>query len=186
MTTAELLAVTALAVAVAGLLIGLVTTLRLGRAAARGRRDRDDLAALQERCAALAGELEALRTSHRPVPGDDEPGRDGPAAGDPAAYVITGLEPDRTPTAATAAPAPTARLEGRLFADLVLRESVVKAAALAHGVRRAASPEVRDRVRLEVRRELRRARKQRRADLRAARRHLHAEQRLDPAGEDAA
>ena len=64
-----------------------------------------------------------------------------------------------------------------LFADIVLRETVVQAAALAAGLRRALSPESRNRIRFEMRREVKRARKQRRADLREARREWEARQR---------
>jgi hypothetical protein len=70
-----------------------------------------------------------------------------------------------------------ARVETALFADLVLRETVVKAASLAHGVRRALEPETRNRIRFEIRREVKRARKQRRADLRQARREWESRQR---------
>jgi len=70
-----------------------------------------------------------------------------------------------------------ARIDGRLFADIVLREAVVRAASLTHGVRRALSPEVVWRVRGEVRRELKRARRQRKADLKVARREWEARQR---------
>ena len=63
------------------------------------------------------------------------------------------------------------RVDSALFADLVLRETVVKAASLTHGLRRALAPEVRNRIRFEMGREVKRARKQRRADLKAARRH---------------
>ena len=58
---------------------------------------------------------------------------------------------------------------------------VVKAASLAHGVRRALDPETRNRIRFEMRREVKRARKQRRADTREARREWEARQRADPA-----
>lgn len=68
-----------------------------------------------------------------------------------------------------------------LFADLVLRESAVQAASLAHGLRRALAPETRHRIRFEMRREVKRARKQRRADLRAARREWQARGRADQA-----
>ena len=64
-----------------------------------------------------------------------------------------------------------------VFADIVLRETVVQAASLAAGLRRALSPEVRNRIRFEMRREVKRARKQRRADQRAARREWEARQR---------
>jgi hypothetical protein len=81
---------------------------------------------------------------------------------------------------------------GPLFADLVLRESVVQAASLASGLRRALAPETRNRIRFEMKREVKRARKQRRADLRRARREWEARQRAEvrldepTAGEDAA
>jgi hypothetical protein len=81
----------------------------------------------------------------------------------------TGGAPSST-TGAPMVPAP-------LFADMVLRESVLQAAALAAGLRRALSPESRNRIRFEMRREVKRARKQRRADLRAARRDWEARQR---------
>ena len=77
-----------------------------------------------------------------------------------------------------------------LFADLVLRETVVKAAALVHGLRRALAPETRNRIRFEMRREVKRARKQRRADTRQARREWTSRQRAQmgeegPAGSGA-
>ena len=57
---------------------------------------------------------------------------------------------------------------GSSFADIVARESAIKAVGLAHGLRRALSPEARNRIRFEMQREVKRARKQRRADQRAA------------------
>lgn len=83
-------------------------------------------------------------------------------------------------------PLPAARIEGRLFADLVLRETVVKAASLAHGVRRALAPEQRLRMRAEFKREVRRSRKQRRAEIKEARRHLAQVARQRAAAQDAA
>ena len=72
-----------------------------------------------------------------------------------------------------------------VFADIVLRETVVQAASLVHGVRRALSPETRNRIRFEMRREVKRSRKQRRADLREARREWEARQRAAMATDDA-
>ncbi len=72
---------------------------------------------------------------------------------------------------------PAARIEGRLFADIVLRESVVKAASLGHGVRRALAPETRNRIRFEMKREVKRSRRQRRAELKDVRRSQQARQR---------
>ena len=89
-------------------------------------------------------------------------------------FVITDLgQPEADPV--PAAPAPN--VGGALFADLVLRETVVKAASLAYGVRRALDAETRNRVRFEMRREVRRSRKQRRIETREARREWAARQR---------
>jgi hypothetical protein len=74
---------------------------------------------------------------------------------------------------------PAPMVPGPLFADLVLRESVVQAASLASGLRRALAPEMRNRIRFEMRREVKRARKQRRGDLRQARREWEARQRAE-------
>jgi hypothetical protein len=89
-------------------------------------------------------------------------GDTGPAAG-------RATEPATGPT--STAPGGAERVDSALFADLVLRETVVKAASLTHGLRRALAPESRNRIRFEMGREVKRARKQRRADLKAARRH---------------
>jgi hypothetical protein len=76
-------------------------------------------------------------------------------------------------------PATDHRIDGSLFADLVLRESLVKGVSLAYGVGRALSPETRHRIRFLMRQEVKRARKQRRADVRAAKRHRADLQRAD-------
>ena len=76
--------------------------------------------------------------------------------------------------------------DARLFADIVLRETVVKAASFAHGVRRGLSPEIRNKMWFEMRREVKRARKQRRADLKAAQRDWKARQRAALDEDDAA
>jgi hypothetical protein len=85
-------------------------------------------------------------------------------------YVITrlGNEPDDEP-------APV--LETKLFADVVLREAVVKAASLAYGVRRGLSPANRNRIWFEMRREVKRARKERKAEEREAIREYRARRR---------
>ena len=94
-------------------------------------------------------------------------------------FVITrlGVEPESEPV-------PT--VEPRLFADLVLRESVVKAAALAYGVRRGLAPANRNRIWFEMRREVKRARKERRAEEREAIREWRARQRAAVQEESAA
>jgi hypothetical protein len=89
---------------------------------------------------------------------------------EPTEFVITrlGKEPEE-------GPAPT--LETKLFADVVLRETVVKAASLAYGVRRGLSPANRNRIWFEMRREVKRARKDRKAEEREAIREWRARQR---------
>jgi hypothetical protein len=89
----------------------------------------------------------------------------------PAQFVITGLGQE------SEADLPPPTVDRAVFADMVLRETVVKAASLAHGVRRGLAPESRNRIRFEMKQEVRRSRKQRRADVKAARRDLHARQR---------
>ena len=97
-----------------------------------------------------------------------------PATDEEAAYVVTSI--------AETEPTSDRRIEGSLFADLVLRESVVKSVSFVYGVRRALAPETRNRIRFQMRQEIKRSRKQRRIDVRAARRRL-ADRRRD---EDAA
>ncbi|CAI9406104.1 hypothetical protein [Nocardioides sp. T2.26MG-1] len=151
----------------AGALALLALGLGVALLRARSRTDRAVTAARAE-TAALRAELEALeRRLSRPDP------RTPADAAEPQEYVITHLgedDPDATEPA---------HLERALFADLVLRETVVKAASLAHGVRRALAPETRNRIRFEMRREVKRARKQRRSDTRQARREWQARQRAD-------
>lgn len=161
----------AVAVALALLALGLGAALYRSRS----RTDRE-LAAARSETAALRAQLDALERRL------DPPARPGAAESE---YVITHLgeaEPGSVQPE---------RIETALFADLVLRESVVKAAALAHGLRRALDPETRNRIRFEMRREVRRARKQRRADTRQARREWEARRRAavdtdDPDDQDSA
>jgi len=95
---------------------------------------------------------------------------------DETEYLVTmlGRDNDRNGTA-DSEPAPV--VGGPLFADLVLRESVVQAASFASGLRRALEPAHLNRIRFEMRREIKRARKQRRANLRQARREYEARER---------
>lgn len=127
------------------------------------------VAALALRLAGRVASLESqvAESRHVPVEVADAP---EPFARE---YVITHLgEPEPEPE--TVAPSSVAP---GMFADLVLRESVVQAASLFHGVRRALTPENRNRIRFEMRREVKRSRKQRRSDLRQARREWEARQR---------
>ena len=99
---------------------------------------------------------------------------DGPRpASRPVEYVITHVgEPEPE---VVAEPAPS--VSGPLFADIVLRETVVQTASLFQGLRRALAPETRNRIRFHMRQEVKRSRKQRRAELREVRREWAARQR---------
>ena len=130
----------------------------------------EQVAAAYALVAVLEERVAALEETRRAEPVAD-------TASEAPTYVISRIaEPD-------AEPAPVDhRIDGSLFADLVLRESMVKGISLAYGVGRALSPETRNRIRFLMRQEVKRSRKQRRIDLRAARRHLADLQR---AAEDA-
>jgi len=105
------------------------------------------------------------------------------ADGGTTAFVITQVgEPggqvggDERPGATVAVP--VARpIDGRLFTDIVARETVVKAAGWTHGLRRALSPESRNRIRFAVRQETRRAGRDRRAETKQALREFRARER---------
>lgn len=88
-----------------------------------------------------------------------------------AAYVITGIADGDEPS-----PVPE-RIDGRLFVDIVARETLVKAASWTHGLRRALAPETRHRIGFEVRHQTRRSRKDRKAEMREALRHYRARHR---------
>ena len=95
-------------------------------------------------------------------------------------YVITRVgEPEPEPEPVPTVPAP-------VFADLLLKETVVQTASLFQGLRRALSPETRNRIRFHMRQEVKRSRKQRRAELREVRREWAARQRAAMAADDVA
>lgn len=103
------------------------------------------------------------------------------APAEPEEYVITSLG-DQHEVAARGSSTrgsaePAERIDGRLFVDIVARETVVKAAALGHGVRRALAPEVRNRIRFEMKREVKRSRKARKDEYRRVRDEIRARER---------
>jgi len=142
------------------------------------RRTRRELTQTRLEAAELRSRVDALAEQLR-VP---EPAPTTAPSTAPTEFVITAMGVDN------ADEPPVQRLEGRLFADIVLRETVVRAVSLTHGVRRALAPETRNRIRFEMRREVKRSRKQRRADTKAALRDWEARQRtlVDLDDEDAA
>ncbi|WP_110205644.1 hypothetical protein [Nocardioides daejeonensis] len=151
--TAAFCAVTLLAVVIAGAL--LVRTAR-----AQARRTELALAEARAEAEALRARVDALALTAAPTVVEE--------------YVITGLGTEVDETAAR----PVAeRIDGRLFVDIVARESVVKAAAFGHGLRQALSPESRNRIRFEMKREMKRLRKERRTIVRSLKREAAIRQR---------
>ncbi len=75
---------------------------------------------------------------------------------------------------------------GPVFADLLLKETVVQTASLFQGLRRALAPETRNRIRFHMRQEVKRSRKQRRTELREVRREWAARQRAAMAADEPA
>jgi hypothetical protein len=119
-------------------------------------------------------------TEGQPAPVDLQLG--SRAADEPAVeYVITMVgEPEPE------VPEPVPTVPGPVFADLLLKESVVQTASLFQGLRRALAPETRNRIRFHMRQEVKRSRKQRRAELREVRREWAARQRAAMAAEERA
>lgn len=156
-------------------LVALVALLVAVRARARAARAEVSAAALAERVALLES----------PVASAPPPRADDATMG---TYVITGVGTDvpvdRPPVDPPTVDPPTvaARIDGRLFTDIVARETVVKAASWTHGLRRALSPANRNRIRFEMRQETRRAGRERRAETRQALREFRARQRADLGG----
>ncbi len=177
----------ALCAVLAVVVIGLAVALRRSY-----QRTAKEFAALERRFDALEKAREAVPVE----PGDFETGGTRPEEprdeasrrvepsstnGGASEYVIT-----RIGSADSDDLEPVDPPDARLFADIVLRETVVKAASFAHGVRRGLSPENRNKMWFEMRREVKRARKQRRADLKAAQRDWKARQRAALDEDDAA
>jgi hypothetical protein len=152
-------AVGALAVLCLALLVTVVRARRSGALAAR---------LAQAELSDLRARIHALEDTHETTS----------RVSAPVEYVITGLGDDTASEGAA-----PARVDGAMFADTVLRETVVRAASLASGVRRGLAPATRNRIRFEMKQEVRRSRKQRRADLRTAQRDLHARQRQTMTGD---
>jgi hypothetical protein len=130
----------------------------------------------------LSGRINGLeRRLAAPSPsGDQLRSPDEPRPAPEPEYVITRVgepEPEPEPVPTVAAP---------VFADIVLRETVVHTASLFHGLRRALAPETRNRIRFHMRQEVKRSRKQRRIELREVRREWAARQRAAMAPDESA
>jgi hypothetical protein len=117
---------------------------------------------------AMRRRLAALEARPEPVP--VEVPAPAPVLREAPEFVITRMgEPEPEPEAPVV-PAP-------VFADIVARETVIHAAGLVAGLRRALDPETRNRIRFHMRQEVKRSRKQRKTELREVRREWAAKQR---------
>lgn len=143
--------------------LGAIALLALGAALLALRAARRALAEARALAARPASEAVAADVPS-PV---EAPGPPAPREPE-AAYVITGID-----AGGDDSPVPE-RIDGRLFVDIVARETLVKAASWTHGLRRALAPETRNRIGFEVRQQTRRSRKDRKAEMRAALRHYRA------------
>ena len=134
--------------------VALVALLLSARAHRRATRAEAYAAALAERLAVLESP-----PAQEPVP----------VAEPLDAFVITRMHESGQPAG------PVARdIDGRLFADIVARETVVKAASWTHGLRRALSPETRNRIRFAIRQETKRSGRERKDEMREALRQYRA------------
>jgi len=116
----------------------------------------DQLAALRGELASLAERLDQAETPKQP---------EGLSGGE--AVVITRVGEDQ---GASGSGSPAA--SGRIVLSAAVGEPLVRTAAVLHGVRRALAPETRNRIRFEMKREVRRSRKQRKQDMKAAYRQM--------------
>ena len=155
-------AAVAVAVAVGLLLVLLRRERRLRR---RDERLEAELAAARAESAELRGRLATL-----------ERATTAPALRH-AEFLITDAGQDRGPE-----PAGVAVPDG-LVLSATLGEPVVRAMALAHGVRRALSAESRNRIRFAMRQEVRRTRRRRKREMKQAWRRAQAEERRAQAAE---
>ncbi|MBM9458811.1 hypothetical protein JK386_02775 [Nocardioides sp. zg-536] len=173
--------------ALAGLLVLVLGVVWLLVSVRRTRRRTEELvAAAAGQTEALRAELEALgrRLGGESASADSAPVPQGSGVAVPEEreYVITelGYQPTDQPSTQPRPEVPAPVVPAPVFADIVMRESVIKTAALAAGLRRALSPEVRNRIRFEMKREVKRSRKERRAMLKAARRDWESRGRGEP------
>lgn len=164
------LAVAVLAGAVA---LALVALLMLRAVARERRRTTELLRSAATDAEELRGQLAQIEQRIAEQAAAQERERAVPVRSDDREYVITDLGRERDRGARETVPA----LPGPVFVDILLRESLIRTTSLAAGLRRALAPEVRNRIRFEMKREVKRARKQRRTDLRTARREYEARQR---------
>ena len=186
-------AVAACVVSAAALLAGVVLARSSRRARARLEGElaasREELQALHKRLDGLSRQVEPARSPRSARATSATPcSRPRSARSADEEFVITtaGLPEARRSDEVAPSDVPDRQLSAKEFTSVALGESLVTLASLAYGVRRALSPENRNRIAFEMRREVRRARKQRKADLKEAKRRLRAEAFVTDSAEDAA
>ena len=163
------------AAAGAAVLAALGTCLLLVRGSRRNRAElRAELSAARDDVRHLTDRLEALTAE---VAETHRAAVERSVQQEVAPFVITGLvadtepEPDGVQREAEIVHA-IAASSPRWVPATPLREALIRTVSLGHGVRRALSPDNRDRIVLEMRAEVRRSRRQRKAEMKAVRRYL--------------
>lgn len=147
------------------LLVALVVALRQRN---RTRLDLEQmLAAAQRESDDLRARLEALTS--------DVPARRSSSRSEIATYLITDAGPG--PKQVSRTPENQVEVPDRLVLTATVGKPLVKVAAFGHGVRRALSPENRNRIWFEMRREVRAARKRRKQQYRQYQREVRADER---------
>lgn len=151
---------------------GAATALLLVALVAFARRRNRSRADLEEMLAAAQRESDDLRARLEELTALLEPSVDRLPA-ESATYLITDAGRRTTELEATdQVPVPD-----RLVLSATVGVPLVKAAAFGHGVRRALSPESRNRIWFQMKREVRAARKRRKALVRQYQRDLRADER---------
>ena len=148
-------------------LLGLVLLCLVLAMLARGRREaRRELAAARAETELLRTRLEVLEERAATLERDSTT-LTRAIGGEGASYLITDAGLERAEP----------NVPDRVVLSAAFGEPLVKMVAFGHGVARALSPESRNRIWFEMRREVRRARKQRRRDMKQAYRQMRDEER---------
>jgi hypothetical protein len=158
--------IASLAAALAAVVVALALLLVVARRDARLRAELGLARAESAELRARLAELEAAEARHG-----------APRGVVPAEFVITdaGTHPDEDDGPRERPDVPA--VPDRVVLGATLGEPLVKAFALAHGVRRALSAESRNRIRFAMRQEVRRTRRQRRREMKQAWRRMQAAER---------
>ncbi|HET6154167.1 MAG TPA: hypothetical protein VFE15_14555 [Marmoricola sp.] len=139
----------------------------------RRNRSRADLEALLAAAQRESDDLRARLEELTVLLGPAAPTASGASAVETAAYLIT----DAGTASREVSAEDQVAVPDRLVLSATVGAPLVKVAAFGHGVRRALSPESRNRIWFEMRREVRTARKRRRRQVREHLRQVRADER---------